>query len=142
MCFFMSSLIINSSLVNFTFSIESSLIIGVTDVLMSSILLQARDEPDNGDNVEVDFVFSKEISISSLMTFMLIFLWFFNNTLFMYWRRSGICKLFDEICSMLSFEDLAWVSDFIEERRYSLVNLLSCEDRLALWLLNSHFFLL
>ena len=138
----MSSFIINSPLDNFTFFIESSLIIGVTDVLMSSILLQARDEPDNGDNVEVDFVFSKEISISSLMTFMLMFLWFFNNTLFMYWRRSGIFKLFDEICSMFSFEDLAWVSDFIEERRYSLVNLLSCEDRLALWLLNSHFFLL
>ena len=138
----MSSFIINSPLDNFTFFIESSLIIGVTDVLMSSILLQARDEPDNGDNVEVDFVFFKEISIISSMTSMLMFLWFFNNTLFMCWRRLDIFKLFDEICSMLSFEDLAWVSDFIEERRYSLVNLLSCEDKLALWLSNTHFSLL
>ena len=132
MCFWMSSFTINSPFVNFTFFIESSLVIGVTDVLMSSILLHARDEPDNGDNVEVDFVFSKEISISSFMTSMLMFLWFFNNTLFINCRRSGIFILLDEICSMLIFEDLAWDSDFVEERRYSLVNLLSCKDRLAL----------
>ena len=138
----MSSFIINSPLVNFTFFIESSFIIGVTDVLMSSILLQARDEPDNGDNVEVDFVFIKEISIISFRSSMLMFLWFINNTLFMCWRRLDIFMLLDEICSMFSFEDLAWVSDFIEERRYSLVNLLSCEDKLALWLSNTHFSLL
>ena len=101
----MSSFIINSPLDNFTFFIESSLIIGVTDVLMSSILLQARDEPANGDNVEVDFVFIKEISIISFRSSMLMFLWFINNTLFMCWRRLDIFKLLDEICSMFSFED-------------------------------------
>ena len=92
--------------------------------------------------MEVDFVFFKEISIISFITSMLMFMWFFNKTLFICWRMSGILKLFDEICSMFSFEDLAWVSDFSEERRYSLVNILSCEDRLALWLSNTHFSLL
>ena len=106
--------------------------IGVTDVLMSSILLHARDEPDNGVNVEVDLVFSNEISISSFMTSMLMFLWFFNNTFFISCRRSGIFRLLEESSSKLIFEDLAWDSDFAEERRYSLVNLLSCKDRLAL----------
>ena len=143
MCVWMSLFItINSPFVNFTSFIESSLVIGVTVVLMSSILLHARDEPDNGVNVEVDLVFSNEISISSFMTSMLMFLWFFNNTLFISCRRTGIFRLLEESSSMLIFEDLAWDSDFVEERRYSLVNLLSCEDKLALWLSNTHFSLL
>ena len=99
---------------------------------MSSILLHARDEPDNGVNVEVDLVFSNEISISSFMTSMLMFLWFFNNTFFISCQRSGIFRLLEESSSKLIFEDLAWDSDFAEERRYSLVNLLNCKDRLAL----------
>ena len=133
MCVWSSSFItISLPFVNFASFIESSLMIGVTDVLMSSILLHARDEPDNGVNVEVDLVFSNEISIISSMSFMLMFLWFFNNKFFISWRRSDIFRLSEESSSKLIFEDLAWDSDFAEDRRYSLVNLLNCEDRLAL----------
>ena len=110
--------------------IESSLTNGVIVDLISSILLHARDEPDNGVDVEVDLVFSNEILINSSISTELIFLWLFFKEFITNCRKSDF--FVEEIASNLSFVDLASDKKLAEERRNSLVNLLKCEDRLAL----------